>query len=110
MGEDVKLINMTAHPIKLWRKNGKSLTIAPSGRVARVDKHEQEIGEVRGVALFKTKLADLDLPAEQPNVFYIVSAMAKYRGDILGRTDLLVPCKMKRNDNKMVIGARGLTL
>lgn len=43
------MLNLTPHPITLIRQDGSSITIEPSGTVARVASVEEVCGEVNGV-------------------------------------------------------------
>lgn len=73
-------VNLTPHPITI-QSNNNSLTIPPSGTVARVSSTSTQIATVTGIPYMDIPVfADtfgsvIDLPDYQPDTIYIVSGM-----------------------------------
>lgn len=85
--------NLTPHPITMVRADGDSITIAPSGRVARVGFQDKCIGNLDGVpVVVRHACAGEDqiigLPNHKPGMVLLVSAMVvdalagSTRGDV----------------------------
>lgn len=81
-------INLTPHAISLMLPSGSTVTIPPSGVVARVATEEAVIGEVGGIPLVERRFGAVEgLPAE--GVACIVSAMVA--GAVPGRAGVYAP-------------------
>lgn len=103
----MQLVNLTPHPLTLFRLDGSTVTVSPSGTVARVSQTSDQVGTVNGVALVRSQFGEvIDLPAPQDGVIYIVSALV--RGAVPDRGDLASPGDLVRNDQGAVVGCRSL--
>lgn len=111
-------VNLTPHAITLFTVTGESITIPPSGTVARVEQHALLQKTHLGVRIVSSYFGDvIDLPpsrresdypgapTSQP-VYYIVSAMVRMACP--DRHDLVSPGDLKRNEKGEVIGANSL--
>jgi len=82
----MKIVNLTPHTINI-KINDKTLSVAPSGEVARVATIEKVIGEVDGIPIVERTFGDVEgLPAPQKDTIYLVSSMVlaavKERDDV----------------------------
>jgi hypothetical protein len=105
-----ELVNLTPHPVTLV-VDGAEVTVPASGRVARVATTEVEIGEVvvdgLRVPLVAQAYGDVEnLPDPAPGVLYVVSALVAQA--VPGRTDLVSPARLVRDDQGRVVGAGAL--
>lgn len=111
-----RLVNLTPHAINILAEDKTPhFTLSPSGKVARIFQTRQMVDVLytehhpEGMAVFSTKCGDIvDLPAEQADTFYVVSAMVKNAAQ--DRYDLLSPGELVRDDKGQPIGCIGLDL
>lgn len=102
----MEIINLTPHAINILADGG-TITIPPSGTIARCGEASEPAGEINGIPLVtKTYTEVTGLPDEAPGVYYIVSAMV--RQALPDRRDLLSPGDLVRDENGNVIGCRNL--
>ena len=100
-------VNLTPHAINIV--GDATVTIPPSGRIARVTSTSSPVGEVEGVPLHRTSFGAVEgLDDPQEGVVQIVSAMV--RAALPGRTDLASPGDLVRDGAGQVIGCRGLII
>lgn len=106
-----ELINLTPHPITIWRDDAPWLTIPVSGPMARL----VELPEDNGSLTWKGNDIPLrrvvyngnveNLPAPRPDVYYLVS---RPLAAAVNRADLLFPDGEVRDGQGSVVGCRGL--
>lgn len=97
-------INLTPHAINL-----PSLTVPPSGKVARCAEITTRAGECEGVALVTKDFGDVsDLPDPVEGTVYIVSM--KVRQALPHRHDLASPGDLTRDDKGQITGAKNLAV
>jgi hypothetical protein len=89
-----KFINVTPHAIRLVVRD-QELILPPSGQVARVTQGYRSLGdlEVKGlnIPVVATTYGDVELPPEEPGVFYIASGLVAQAAWAKGRLDVLAP-------------------
>lgn len=107
------LVNLTPHCINVVSEDGSRLYDVPvSGTVARCSQSETHLFDlqVAGISIPVTGQSFgevVDLPAPQPETFYIVSRLVA--AACPDRNDLLVPGPLVRNDEGQPVGCRGLS-
>lgn len=100
------LINLTPHAINIIGSAG-TVTVAPSGTVARCSQTSTPAGEVNGIPLSRTVFGEVQgLPAPEEGVLLIVSALV--RAALPGRTDLASPGELVRDAAGNPVGCKGL--
>ena len=104
--DDGALINLTQHPINIILDD-TTLTIMPSGTVARVDTGRDQIAD----GIVTTVYGDVvDLPDKVTGKLLIVSALVRLaapdRDDLVGPDS--GPLGAVRNDAGQIIGVRGI--
>ena len=100
----MKFINLTAHTIN---EITTGLAIPPSGRVARVKASTIKSAEHAGVPIYSSTFGAIEgLPEPQPNIIYIVSALA-LKAVPTNRTDVVSPGSLQRNEHNQPIGCCG---
>jgi len=102
----MNLVNLTPHAVNILTAHG-TVTLAPSGTVARCSTASTPAGEVNGIALSRTTFgAVVDLPEPDEGVILVVSALV--RAALPTRTDLASPGELVRDAAGAVIGCKGL--
>jgi hypothetical protein len=107
----MKLMNLTPHAVTIVANDGATMTIPPSGTVARCVVTRSVVGTVTvetvTVPVTATVLGQVvDLPQPEPETLYIVSrVVAEAARD---RTDLVVPDDVVRDEAGRVTGCRAL--
>lgn len=102
-----ELINLTPHKLVLVGINGSSVSVEPSGTVARVQSSMKEISVVNGIQVYEPSYGEVQgLPAAEDGKVFIVSRMVKDRCP--DRTDVLVPGVPLRDEAGNIIGSKGL--
>jgi hypothetical protein len=108
-----KLVNLTPHPIVLYTKDGRKITL-PSEGVARVREVKEDAGELElegGTVPLCRKFLSGEvegLPEPKEGVIYIVSLLAAQRAWELGRTDVVAPSDYIRDEEGRIIGISSL--
>lgn len=103
----MNLINLTPHSITIEKANGQTVTIPPSGTVARCAETRVHVRDVDGIAVSRAVYGDVtDLPDPQPDTIYIVSALVALAAR---RDDVLFPGPAIRDAEGKVIGCWGLS-
>jgi hypothetical protein len=106
----MEVINLTPHAIKVVGKDGERV-YQPSGLVARVEQSVVETGDyIDGFSVSQSVFGDIvNLPAPQPGVYYLVSAMVL--GALAGsREDVVAPktdATAIRNEKGHIVAVRG---
>ncbi len=112
----MNIINLTPHKIDVVCPYG-TISIMPSGKVARVTTTDTLIGHVYmmyngsevPVPVNETKFGQVvDLPEPEEGTFYIVSRIVK--NAVPERTDVLVPGNLVRDAAGVIIGCNGFSL
>ena len=109
----MNIINLTPHALNLMPAgpDGPSVTIHPSGKIARcaVDRVQVDTIAVDGlsVPVNKTQFGAVsDLPDSQPDTIYIVSAMVAQA--VPDRPDVFIVDDAVRDDQGRIVGAKAL--
>lgn len=103
------LVNLTPHPIIIG-----TVTVPPSGTVARVSVSRQQVGVIHmgddsTVPMFETYFGDVSgLPLPKDDKVFIVSAMVRTHPSLSERFDVASPGQLVRDDAGSVIGCDGL--
>ena len=82
--------NLTPHAIVVANQD-QTITIEPSGLVARIDLVENKIGELHGFPVYSQSLVGHNLPEEEEGVILLVSAMVLAEAKKLNRKDCVAP-------------------
>ena len=99
----MKLINLTPHTIKITGHE----SVEPSGYIASVNSHMNQIGDVNGVPVVVAKnLGISNLPDPQPDTMFIVAGLV--RMFVPHRKDVCSPAKLLRNEHGAVVGCSAL--
>ena len=99
------IINTTPHAIHELKSNQ---TFEPNNTAqVRVTDTFVDTGEtIEDVPILTRTFGDVEnLPAQRPNVFYIVSLVVKQA--LPNRSDLFTPGKLVRNENGVIVGCEG---
>ena len=103
-----KIINLTPHDLNIVANDGSTVTINRSGNIARVAQTELVSATINEFDVTSIEYGAVEnLPAEKDGVYYVVSRMVA--SAVPGRSDLLVPGPLVRDDEGRVIGARGFS-
>lgn len=101
-------INLTPHAITILLSDGSTITLLPSGTVARVTTEEVVVGETGGIPVVERRFGAVEgLPAE--GVACIVSAMVA--GAVPGRAGVYAPdtgSAAVRNDKGHIVAVTRL--
>ena len=102
-----EFINLTPHAITIIKNDGTTMTIEPSGAVARVAVDSYQLRSILGVKITKNEYHEVTgLPEPKEGRYYIVSVMVAQR--VPGRNDVLVTNEAVRDDKGRIIGCRSL--
>ena len=106
----MEIINLTPHDVNIVADNIVT-TIPKSGVVARCAQQTEIIGELHYsdsiIPITQTSYGEiLDLPNPKPETYYIVSRLVMSAAS--GRSDLLVPNGLVRDDSGNIIGCESL--
>jgi hypothetical protein len=107
-------INLTPHPIRVFKPDGSVEEISPSGQVARVREVRKKAGEVGGLPVFAVEYGEIEgLPSPQPGTYYLVSrpVLDALRSRGVQRPDVFAPdtgAGAIRNERGEVIGVKSL--
>lgn len=104
------IINLTPHAVTLHGADGQSVTLPPSGQVARLAVAREAMAPVvvDGVTLAVSRPtlgAVTGLPDAQPGVLLLVSALV---ADAVRRADVVSPGELVRDAAGVIVGAKGL--
>lgn len=107
----MNLINLTPHAVVIMDPETLQhiRTIEPCGAVARVSAQTVEDGTIDGLQVVRTAYGGVEgLPAPEPGVAYIVSAMVGTR--VIGRDDVYGPDSNRaiRDVAGRILGVPGL--
>ena len=80
-----------------------------AGAIPRCTQVETDLGELDGVPLVGMKFGEVEnLPEARDGVYYIVSSLVAQAGRKVGRSDLLIPAKMVRDQDGNILGCLAL--
>lgn len=98
--------NLTPHALNIVTDEG-TVTVPPSGTVARCSSAATPAGSIGGIALSRVTFGEVTgLPAPEEGVLLVVSALV--RSALPARADLASPGELVRDAAGAVIGCRGL--
>ena len=101
-----KIVNLTPHAITLF-KGEETITIEPSGIVARVSTRTVRVGDVDGIAITSTEFGEVEnLPDSENGTIYIVASLVAQR--VPERTDVFIPNESVRDDKGRIVGCKSL--
>jgi hypothetical protein len=90
---------------------GHSWSFPPSGTVARVATSPEVVAEVDGVAITSTTFGEVyDLPEPQEGTIFVGSLLVAQAAVKAGRTDVLAPGAIIRDEEGRPVGCDGLSL
>ena len=111
-GKKINIVNLTPHKITFIGDKG-SLSIDPSGDLARVSSTTKEIGHIYvtkfgiSIPITTTVYGEVEgLPDPVDDTIYIVSSLVAQR--VPGRNDVFIPNESVRDENGRIIGCRSL--
>jgi len=100
-------INLTPHTVVIM--DGETISIAPSGTVARCASVATPVGSFDEVPLSRTTYGAVEgLPAPEPGTMFVVSALVRLACP--DRWDLGSPGDLVRDGAGAVVGCRGLVV
>ena len=100
----MQFINLTSHDIN---EVTTGLTIPASGRIARVKSSTTKVAEHQQVPIYSSTFGAIEgLPEPQPNVIYIVSALALHAVPA-DRQDVVSPGSLQRDPSGKPLGCCG---
>lgn len=105
------ILNLTPHELVLVLDGGRSISIPPSGQVARCAVNRTQIGATALdgaiVPVFRTAMGAVEgLPDPESGVLYVVSRVVAEAAR--GRPDVLIPDDAVRDEAGRVVGCRAL--
>lgn len=106
----MKVINLTPHPVNIYRDGELVVTYEPSGTIARVGFVSSEVGDINGVPVSVTGFGPTDLPSQEEDTIFIVSLLVRQANP--GRKDLVNPDGpiYSEENPRQVIGCRGFSI
>jgi len=113
MKKNLNIVNLTPHPLNLMPEgpDGPTVTIPPSGLVARCATSRVQVGSVTvdGIAIpvNRTQFGSVsDLPVPQPDTIFVVSALVAQA--VPERQDVFIVDDVVRDEQGRIIGCRAL--
>lgn len=104
----MNLVNLTPHSIVII-SDGDTVTIPPSGIIARCVESTRQAGSINGIPLVRKDFGDVSgIPDQDPDTMYIVSALVRIA--FPGRYDLVSPGDLVRDADGKPIGCRNLVM
>lgn len=103
----MKIINLTPHEVVFqWGKTERQIVHIPaSGNVARVSVEYEEVGNIDGFRLVRTKYGKVQgMPEPDGKTWYVVSKMVKYASP--DRDDVISPEDFVRDEKGNIIACR----
>ena len=102
------LINLTPHAITFCDAEGNAtLTVEPSGQLARCTTKTVIIGTINGIPVTKTEFGEVEgLPEATENTIFLVSSLVASR--VPDRLDVFIPNESVRDDKGRIIGCKSL--
>ena len=101
------IINVTPHDITIVM-DGATRTFPRTGQVARVSQSETIVGSIDGIPVTEVVFGTpVDIPDPAPNTVFIVSRIVA--AAMPDRDDFVIPGPAVRNEEGVIIGARGFS-
>lgn len=101
-----KVVNLTPHELNIVGE--QSVTIPPSGQVARAAETTEIVGSVAGIPIIHKTFGKVEgLPEPQPDTVFVVSLLV---AQAVKRADVLTIGETIRNEKGQVIGAKSLAV
>ena len=137
LSNDTKIINLTKHDIYIFAKENENDKLIPiddknykerfslsnnklkiiavfpayQGYTPRCKTSTKFLQKFKGIPIVKYEFGEVDnLPPEQPNVRYIVSARTGMKAKLSGRNDLFIPSFMVLDASSKVVGCMQLAV
>ncbi len=89
MEKKVELVNLTPHKLVVYREDGSTMELPPSGMVARVDSEQYLYGDIDGIPVMRTTYKGIyGLPNAKHGVIYVTSSVV---AQMSGRKDVIAP-------------------
>ena len=102
------IINLTPHALNIITGTG-TVTVPPSGAVARCATVSAPAGEHEGIPLARTTYGEVQgLPAPVAGTLFVVSALV--RAAVPGRADVASPGDLVRGADGQPVGCKGLVV
>ena len=102
----MKLVNLTPHEVCFITEK-ETITVEPSGEVARVSCKTEQIGIVNGIPVTGNVYGEVEgLPEQEANTLYIVSSLVA--GRVPERDDVCIPNEPVRNEKGQIVGCKSL--
>lgn len=102
------IVNLTPHALNIITGTG-TVTVPPSGAVARCATASVEAGEHEGIPLARTTYGEVvGLPAPEAGTLYVVSALV--RAAVPHRADVASPGELVRGPDGQPVGCKGLVV
>lgn len=104
----VSIVNLTPHALNIQREDGSTLTVAPSGTLARCAETREPRPAIAGLPVTLAGFGAVEgLPEPRAGVVYVVSALVL--AQVQDRADVFAPGPAIRDDQGRIVGARGLS-
>ena len=105
----MNLVNLTPHAVTIVLPSGDTVTLPPSGTVARCSTSSEVVGEVNGIPVSRVSYGEVvGLPEATEGVIFIVSALV--RSAVPHRKDVASPGDLVRDAAGAVVGCKGLVV
>lgn len=115
----MKIINLTPHTLNIFDENDNTvLSVAPSGRIARIVTEKTQIGTIDDIPIYQTLVTgepalivsetkeSVEFPSQNNGVIYVVSGLFR---QYFARDDVYQPGELKRDENGNPVGCVGLS-
>ena len=105
------LVNLTPHALMIVidRETGKTITVPPTGKVARVTTIREPGAFHDGVPTFKVTFGSVTgLPDMELGKVFVVSGMVASHPSVRQRPDVFSPGELIRDAGGIVVGCHGL--
>jgi len=104
--ENINFVNLTPHSIIFYVGN-TTLTVEPSGQIARCSVTREKIGNINGIPINKSRFGKVEnLPEPQEGTIFIVSALTAQA--VPEREDVFITDDAVRDEHGRIIGCRAL--
>jgi hypothetical protein len=102
--------NFTPHTIKILTDKAEEVVLPVDGPAPRLAVTRELVGHADGIPVYRSVLGEPhNLPAPQPGVIFVVSALVAEHPALAGRDDLAYPGEAVRDSTGQVVGCRGLS-
>ena len=105
----MNLVNLTPHAVTIVLPIGDTVTLPPSGTVARCSTSSEVVGEVNGIPVSRVSYGEVvGLPEATEGTMFVVSALV--RSAVPHRKDVASPGDLVRDAAGAVVGCKGLVV